>query len=100
MSLYFYWYFISTNSRLNGKKFIKEKWTLILVNDLFVFSRPTMYCSFVLNSILLYVHTIISMKAPKVQVQNLGQIATSRSKFKSSNNKLKFKIQVQVQNAN
>ncbi len=50
------------------------------MNDLYVFSRPTMYCSFVLNFILLYVHSNISMKAPKVQVENLGPIATSRCK--------------------
>jgi hypothetical protein len=40
------------------------------------------------------------MKAPKVQVQNLSPIATSRCKFKCSNNKLKFKIPLQVENAN
>jgi len=95
MSIYFYWYFINKNSRLNGQFLIKKN-----IFDLYVFSRPTMYCSFVLNSILLYVHTIISMKAPKVQVQNLGPTATSRCKFNCSNNKLKFKIQLQVQNAN
>ncbi len=73
---------------------------MILVNDLYVFSRPTMYCSFVLNAILLYVHTIISMKAPKVQVQNLGpigdfkvqvQIQIQNSKFNS-----KFKMQIKI----
>jgi len=50
------------------------------VNDLYVFSRPTMCYSFVLNFILLYVHTNISMKAPEVQVEKLGPIVTSRCK--------------------